>query len=255
MKIDVSLHDDFAILTLKGEFDTFYCPNLIEEVEDQIDDGVSHIILNMRLVKFINSTALGAVIKVHKRCRAEDGDLVIAQPSPFVADVIGKVGIDKLITMHETEEAAKKAIIKSINQTELAGDAPVEQQKVLITFSDDVRNQMLGAKKRAKQLVGTMSNVDDNHAIFTWSGQKDDISADQAKQLFFAGSDVNLKFQVKMIKKGFFETVNHIDAVEDAGDGAVKVTAKFSKIRDADRTALKQFAEDMAFLKQQLPGK
>ncbi|MCA8948404.1 MAG: STAS domain-containing protein [Planctomycetes bacterium] len=255
MKIDVSLHDDFAVLTLKGEFDTFYCPALIEEVEDQIDDGVNHIILNMRLVKFINSTALGAVIKAHKRCRAEDGDLVIAQPSPFVRDVIVKVGIDKLITMHETEEDAKKAIIKHINQKELAGDAPVEQQKVLITFSDDVRNQMLGAKKRAKQLVGTMSNVDGNHATFTWSGSKDGISADQARQLFFAGSDVNLKFQVKMIKKGFFETVNKIDSVEEADGGEIRVTAKFDQIRDADRAALSQFAEDMAFLKQQLPGK
>ncbi|MCR9247914.1 MAG: STAS domain-containing protein [bacterium] len=255
MKIDVSLHDDFAILTLKGEFDTFYCPNLIQEVEDQIDDGVNHIILNMRLVKFINSTALGAVIKVHKRCRAEGGDLMIGQPSPFVRDVIGKVGIDKLITMYETEEDAKKAVIKAINKTELAGDAPVEQQKVLITFSDDVRNQMLGAKKRAKQLVGTMNNVDGNHAIFTWSGEKDGISGDQAQQLFFAGSDVNLKFQVKMIKKGFFETVNKIESVEAGSDGLVKVTAKFDQIRDADRAALSQFAEDMAFLKQQLPGK
>lgn len=253
MKIDVSLHDDFAVLTLKGEFDTFYCPALMQEVEDQIDDGVNHIVLTMRLVKFINSTALGAVIKAHKRCRAEGGDLVIAEPSPFVRDVISKVGIDKLIDMHDNEAEARKALIKTINKKELAGDAPVEQQKVLITFSDDVRNKMLGASKRAKQLVGTMANVDGNHATFTWSGDKDGISKDQAKQLFFAGSDVNLKFQVKMIKKGFFEVTGKVEAVEDAGDGEIKVTAKYSKIRDADRAALTQFAEDMAFLKQQLP--
>lgn len=255
MKIDTSLHDDYSVLTLKGEFDTFYCPALMQEVEDQIDDGVNHIVLDMRLVKFINSTALGAVIKAHKRCRAEGGELVIAQPSPFVRDVIGKVGIDRLITMHETTQEAVKAIIKQINKKELAGDAPVEQQKVLITFPDDVRNKMLGSTKRAKQLVGTMANVDGNRVHFTWNGEKVGINADQAKQLFFAGSDLNLKFQVKMIKKGFFEVTAKVDGVEAAGDSGIKIGAKLDKIKDGDRAALSQFAEDMAFLKQQLPGK
>ena len=32
MKIDKTLNDDYAILTLKGEFDTFYCPALMHEV-------------------------------------------------------------------------------------------------------------------------------------------------------------------------------------------------------------------------------
>ena len=37
MKIDKSLYDDYATLTLKGEFDTFYCPALMDEVEDLLD--------------------------------------------------------------------------------------------------------------------------------------------------------------------------------------------------------------------------
>ena len=57
MKIDKTQFDDYAILTLKGEFDTFYCPSLMAEVDELIDRGVNHLILNMRLVKFINSTA------------------------------------------------------------------------------------------------------------------------------------------------------------------------------------------------------
>ena len=41
--------------------------------ETLVERGVNHLILDLRLVKFINSTALGAVIKAHKRCRAEGG--------------------------------------------------------------------------------------------------------------------------------------------------------------------------------------
>ncbi|MEO6598071.1 MAG: STAS domain-containing protein [Planctomycetota bacterium] len=249
MKIDKSLHDDYAILTLKGEFDTFYCPALMQEVEALVERGVNHLVLDMRLVKFINSTALGAVIKAHKRCRAEGGELFIAQPSPFVRDVIRKVGIDSLVTMHDTEQEATKAIIKHLNQKELVGDAPVDHEKVLITFSDEIRNKMIGGKKT---LIGTMANVDGNKLQFFWDGSKAGISADQGKQLFFAGSEVQLKFQVKMLKKSFFELVGVVDNVEPAGDG-IRITAKYKKIADAEREALSQFAADMAFLKQQLP--
>jgi anti-anti-sigma factor len=182
MKIDKTLNDEYAVLTLKGEFDTFYCPALMQEVEDLLEKGVNHLVLDMRLVKFINSTALGAVIKAHKRSRAEGGELVIAQPSMFVRDVITKVGIDKLIALHDSEEQAIKAIIKHLNQKELTGDAPVDQEKVLITFTDDVRNQMIGGKKA---LLGTMSNVDGHKVQFVWNGTKSGISGDQAKQLFY----------------------------------------------------------------------
>lgn len=252
MKIDKSLHDDYATLTLKGEFDTFYCPALMQEVETLIERGINHLILDMRLVKFINSTALGAVIKAHKRARAEGGDLVVAQPSPFVRDVMSKVGIDKLIVMHDTEQDATKAIIKHLNQRELAGDAPVDQEKVLISFPDEVRNKMMGGKKT---LVGQMANVDSHKVQFLWSGTKSGISADQGKQLFFSGSDVQLKFQVKMIKKSFFDLTATVEGVEPAGDAGIRITAKFKKVGEGDREALSQFAADMAFLKRQLPGK
>jgi anti-anti-sigma factor len=252
MKIDKSLHDDHAVLTLKGEFDTFYCPALQQEVESLVERGISHLVLDLRLVKFINSTALGAIIKAHKRCRAEGGELVLAQPSNFVRDIVRKVGIDKLVPMFETDQEATKAIIKLLNQRELAGEAPVDQEKVLLTFPDEIRNKMLAGKKT---LLGTIANVDSSKITFSWNGGKQGISADQARQLFFKDSEVNLKFQVRMLKKTFFEVAGKVTSVETTGDGGVKVGVSFTKIADADRAALGQFADDMAYLKRQLPGK
>ena len=252
MKIDKSLHDDHAVLTLKGEFDTFYVPALQEEVEALVERGINHLILDLRLVKFINSTALGAIIRAHKRCKAEGGELVLSQPSNFVRDVIKKVGIDKLIPMYETEGEATKAIIKVMNARELAGEAPVDREKVLVTFPDEVRTKMVGGKKA---LVGSMANVDSQKLQFTWNGSREGVSADQAKQLFFKGSEVHLKFQVKMLKKSFFEIISKVTTCEAMADGGVRVTATHNKISDGDRAALTQFAEDMEFLKHQLPGR
>ncbi|MBK8977896.1 MAG: STAS domain-containing protein [Planctomycetes bacterium] len=250
MKIDKYVQDDYCILTLKGEFDTFYVPSLQEEVESLLENGVAHLALNLRLVKFINSTALGAIIRFHKLCKAANGELVIAHPSNFVRDIVTKVGIDQIVPVFDEQEAAVKHLIKNLNELELAGAVPVNQEKVLISFPDETRQRQTGGKP----LIGSMGNVNGDRIQFLWSGQKRGVSQDQMRQLFFTGSDVHLKFQVKMFKKGYFELLGKVREVEAAGDDAVRVTAGFVAISDVDREALTQFAEDMEFLKRQLPN-
>lgn len=251
MKIDKSVLDDYAILTLKGEFDTFYCLRFQEEVESLLEQGIKHIILNMRLVKFINSTALGAIIKSHKRCRAAEGELVVSRPSQFVEKVVKSLGIDKLVPMFDDEDAAIKRIVQSLNFQELPSDAPVEEEKVLVSFPDETRVQQLGGKKT---VVGRVCNVDGQRLQFTFAGERHGLSVDQAKQLFFEGSEVRLKFQVKLVKKGFFVVTAKVgEAPSDAGD-EIRVTARYSDIPDGDRDALTQFARDMAELKRELPS-
>ncbi len=250
MKIDKFVHDDYCILALKGEFDTFYVTSLQEEVESLLDNGISHIILNLRLVKFINSTALGSIIRFHKLCRAANGDLVIAAPSAFVRDIVSKVGLDQLVSVFDDEDRAVKHVIKNLNALELAGAAPLNQEKVMITFPDETRNKQIGGRKT---LVASMGNVNGDRLQFTWSPARAGLSMDQAKQIFFAGGDLNVKFQVKMFKKGYFDATAKVTEVEVADPETIRVTASFADISDGDRAALGQFAEDMEFLKRQLP--
>lgn len=249
MNIDTTLTNDYAILTLKGEFDTFHCPRFQEEIEDILERDIHFILLNMRLVKFINSTALGAIIRVSKMCKADEGELILCSPSSFVKDIVHKLGIDQMVPVMDDDETARKHIIKKLNATAMAASAPVREEKVLITFPDDTRNQQIGGKKA---LVGTMSSVDAEKVRFLWNGEKHDISTDQAKQLFFQGSEVHLKFQVRLIKKAHFEVDAVIEDTSVATDDNIKVTASFKNIKSTERDALGQFAADMDFLKRQL---
>ena len=247
MKIDKSVLEDYAILTLKGEFDTFYCPRFQEEVEALFEQGILHVILNMRLVKFANSTALGAIIKAHKRAKAEGGELVVSRASSFVQKVVSSLGIDQLISMFDDEDAAIKHMVQSLNQRELAGDAPVEEEKVVVSFPGQTNEK--GAQQT---VIGTMCNVNGERLQFTWSGDRHGLSPDQAKKLF-KDKAVTLKFQVKLSKKGHFEVEANVTEALANEDG-VKVTASYRDIPDNDRDALNQFAADMEFLKRQLPG-
>ena len=81
MHISVEPRDDHAILHLRGEFDTYYVPHLQKEIDDLVKAGITRVVLNLRLVKFINSTALGAIIKASKGLAAKQGKLAISRPS------------------------------------------------------------------------------------------------------------------------------------------------------------------------------
>ena len=94
MHSKVEPRENYSILHLRGEFDTFYCSLLQKEIDGLVAAGVTHVVLNLRLVKFINSTALGAIIKSSKALGAQGGKLVISRPSAFCRDIIEKVGLD-----------------------------------------------------------------------------------------------------------------------------------------------------------------
>ena len=66
MHITAEHGDQHVTLHLRGEFDTFYCADLEKEVAAIQKAGIPNVVLNLRWVKFINSTALGAIIKASK---------------------------------------------------------------------------------------------------------------------------------------------------------------------------------------------
>ncbi|MEO0652800.1 MAG: STAS domain-containing protein [Planctomycetota bacterium] len=93
MHIQAEPRESYTVLHLRGEFDTYYCPMLMQEVDSLVSAGSQRVVLNMRLVRFINSTALGAIFMDSKSLKAADGDLASSRTSPFVRDILEKVGL------------------------------------------------------------------------------------------------------------------------------------------------------------------
>jgi anti-anti-sigma factor len=268
MQITVEPRDNDTILHLRGEFDTFYCPMLQKEIDGLVSAGVVNVVLNLRLVKFINSTALGAIIKASKILASNGGKLVISRPSAFCRDIIEKVGLDRVVPIFETDEAAAAAFSEGPSAEAGGPSSEKLEDETTILFSPRdlkrVEHFIPAASRRgatnpvhghsfgsAWRGVGRMSALDADGLRFTWNGGSTGMTPFEMGQMLSLGTDLNVKFRLPLLQKGHCEAVVTVNEVEERGDG-VKLAASFSEIEPATRQAVQQYAQDMAFLKKEL---
>ena len=108
MKIErkTAADGDVTILAFTGEFDAFNLPTISEKIDTLISKGCTRLVFNLHLLKFINSSALGYLIKTHKRLKQLDGELVLSQPSKFFQTTIATLGIDQIFKIYAGDSEA-----------------------------------------------------------------------------------------------------------------------------------------------------
>lgn len=268
MHINVEHGDNFATIHLRGEFDTFYCKHLQDEVDALIRGGVTRAVLNLRLVKFINSTALGAIIKASKSFSSKGGKMVIARPSSFCREIIGKVGVDRVVPIFDTDEDAQRALFGDSKPAARA-DSPVQddESSVLFAPTDATRiEHFLTQTRRIKGIVnpvhghafgsnwvarGRMSSLDERGLRFSWNGGDTGLDVFAMGQLLSIGTELRVKFRLPLFQSGFCEAIAVVSEVEERDNG-VKIGAAFSKIDEKTLAAVRQYAADMKYLKDEL---
>ncbi|MDZ4774470.1 MAG: STAS domain-containing protein [Planctomycetota bacterium] len=267
MHISVEPRDDFAFLHMRGEFDTYYVPEMQREIDALIKTGIVRVALNLRFVKFINSTALGAMIKASKQLTGKGGRLVVARPSPFCRDIFGKVGLDRVIGVFDTDEEATEALLAGTarhgkvdgkHHEEHASTvlfSPVDSKRIEHFLPEDKRtpttelsHEKLGV---AWSGAGRMAALDSKGLRFTWNGGATGLTPFAMSQFLAIGTDWRIKFRLPLLMKGYSEVVCTISEVEERPEG-VKIGATFKTIDDPTKNAIKQYASDMAFLKDEL---
>ena len=263
MHIKVEPSENHAILHLRGEFDTYYCPLLQEEIEGIRKSGVENVVLNLRMVKFINSTALGAIIKASKALAAEGGKLVISRPSTFCRDIIEKVGLNRVVAVLDTDEEAAASFDKPEPAVEADGDGFEDSSVVLFTLLDQDRLTHFIDKVEAENPVhghifgsnwsgvGRMAGLDASGLRFTWNGGHTGLSPFDMGQMLAVGTGLSVKFRMPLLQRGRCEAAVEVDLLEERASD-VKLGCTFTNIDDDTREAVRQYAKDMAFLKDEL---
>jgi anti-anti-sigma factor len=255
MKLEKRRYDDVVILKFTGEFDSFNLPTFSARIDAMIAAGDRQVVLDLHALKFINSSALGYLIKTSKRLKEAGGEIVIARPSKFVSKTLATLGLDGAFKAFQSIEDGiihfKKG--ESIGRIDLStaetDDTLTGAVPILFRKEDD--------KGLPPNQVGRIVTLYEDGLLFRYEpapvkGAKDPVEGD-----LVAGGRLKIKFrQPFAVKEHYFEMAGTIvDAKKGVVEGeahAISVRVRYERIKDDDRKHLQQLVRDLDTWKAEL---
>jgi anti-sigma B factor antagonist len=103
--------DGTYVLALAGEIDLAHAPELDAQLSSLVEEGTTQIIVDLLEVPFLESTALGVLLKYSRRLRSTGGELTLVTDDVRVARVIEITGLANHLHLERTlSEAVDNAI-------------------------------------------------------------------------------------------------------------------------------------------------
>src|SRR6266568_9415936 len=116
---------DCAVLRVTGEIDVYTAPELRQQVIHLVDDGIRHIVGDLRGVDFLDSTGLGVMVGSLKRLRLLQGSLKLVTGDGRVLQLFTITGLSRAFELHPS-------VLDAISgdphwQAALAGERPAAE--------------------------------------------------------------------------------------------------------------------------------
>ncbi|MBL8376956.1 MAG: STAS domain-containing protein [Burkholderiales bacterium] len=101
MNVNVNQEQGRARVALKGRFD-FTCHRGFKEAYEQAlaAGGVSEVVVDLREVDYLDSSALGMLLLLRDKGKAQNKQVSLANCAGTVRDVLKVANFDKLFTLH-----------------------------------------------------------------------------------------------------------------------------------------------------------
>lgn len=97
------------VMALAGRFDAYTVEKARGWLEEATADVPAHIVVNLRDVTFVDSTALAALVQGMKRSRQRDGDLRLCQLQQKVRLIFELTRLDRAFEIYTGEDEAIQA--------------------------------------------------------------------------------------------------------------------------------------------------
>ncbi|MDC7239052.1 MAG: anti-sigma factor antagonist [Spirochaetales bacterium] len=108
MELKVRKSKHIYIVDIEGEMDLYNAYKLKELVSKMLDKGISHFVINMEKVEYIDSSGIGALIYVSSALKKKSARLVITSVHGSVKKVIE---LTKLTGYFPLEDSLKEGIV------------------------------------------------------------------------------------------------------------------------------------------------
>ena len=247
MEIKRREEDGVTILTFSGEFDAFNLPKISEGIDALVQKGRTQLVFNLAGLKFINSSALGYLIKTHKSLREYDGELTIAEPSKFFQTSIATLGLDQVFKIFATDdEAVGYFHDEGGNEQHEFEGVPVDES-------------LLGSTKISFRLldepdtmaIGKILSIYEDGPTFKYPYDADKVKIDPEELMI--GRKLWIKFRQPFLEqKRYFEMEAEITMAVDIDNDpaeACKYRLRYTKVDGKDEQALAKFVADQDLLR------
>lgn len=106
-RIDEGLQPGTAtVLSVHGELDLHEAPELHDRIGAAIDRGARLIVVDLTDVTFIDSMALGVLLRAVNRLRPQGGSLRLVVPNPNLRRIFELSVLDRVFTLDATRDQA-----------------------------------------------------------------------------------------------------------------------------------------------------
>lgn len=259
MKLDITEADGVTLVAFDGELDAFNLAATAKEIDALVDGGEARLVFDLKKLSFINSSALGYLIKVRKKAQAAGGDVVLVEPSNFFRKTLVTLGLDKLFSVYESRDDGVRHYTSKLARP--GADLGDEIDETL-TGANAILFSMippLGPKK----YVGRITSLYANGLKFRWEvpGWTKDfrppLSTANFDKEIHPGRRMRIKFrQPFMVQGHYFEMDASIalvgrDVRDDGRDEAV-FSIRYEGARPEDLDLLERFVDDMAELRSEI---
>jgi stage II sporulation protein AA (anti-sigma F factor antagonist) len=107
LQIELESNRKTLIVRLKGELDHHTAEAVKVRMEQAIaKDQLTHIILSLKDLNFMDSSGLGVILGRYKQINAKGGKMVVCDISPAVHRLFEMSGLFKILSIQENERKA-----------------------------------------------------------------------------------------------------------------------------------------------------
>jgi anti-sigma B factor antagonist len=106
---EVHLDGGTVLLAVRGDADQHVAADLDEALNDLIDDGASSVVLDLSATTFLDSSALGILLRGMKRFRARGGSFRVVVARPDIRRIFEVTLLDRVFELDGSREEALSA--------------------------------------------------------------------------------------------------------------------------------------------------
>ncbi|SDZ08669.1 anti-sigma F factor antagonist [Thermoactinomyces sp. DSM 45892] len=110
LHLDVKRSKNVLVARLDGELDHHTAAHVRKVIEEELNhEWVTHLVLNLEKLEFMDSSGLGVILGRYKRVTQMGGKMTICSVQPSIERIMEMSGLFKILQMFQDESSAVSA--------------------------------------------------------------------------------------------------------------------------------------------------